>query len=320
MIPIRNSPRIKEIEQKYGQNLKTLFYKWHWDENLKHSEIAERIFVPRPTVTRWFHKFKIPTQSCTRFTNKNLWSYRLDERPKAKPKIKKEFPWKFNKEFFNEWSPEMAYVLGFLFADGYVFKNPRGSCFFCFCSTDREIIRKIRGVLQSNHKIGLKSRNNHNSKWKNSYVLQIGSKEIFKKLKVFGVIPNKSLVIRFPKVPQEFFGDFVRGYFDGDGCVHLGRYWRKDRQKWYWVFSTRFTSGSKRFIDDLSGSLKKYIKGGHIQKKKNNSGYDLQFSIRDSIDLYKLMYNNMSSDLYLSRKYSTFKKAFTTLKINAAVV
>ena len=269
MIPIKNSSRIKKIEHKYSQNLKTLFYKWHWDENLKHSEIAEIIFIPRPTVTRWFHQFKVPTQSCTRFTNKNLWSYRLDERPKAKTKIKKEFPWKFNKDFFKKWTPEMAYVLGFLFADGYVFKNPRGSCFFCFCSTDREIIERIKKVIGSNHTVGIKNRNLQNKHWKTCYTLQIGSKDIFNDLKNrFGIIQNKSLVIKFPKVPKDFFGDFIRGYFDGDGGVSFGRYWRINRQKWYWVLSTRFTSGSKRFINDLNESLKNYIKGGHIHKKK----------------------------------------------------
>ena len=318
MIPIKDSSRIEEIERKYGQNLKTLFCKWHWDENLKHSEISERISIPRPTVTRWFHQFKVPTQSCTRFTNLNLLNTGPRKGPRAKPKIKKEFPWKFNKEFFNEWSPEMAYVLGFLFADGYVFKNPRGSCFFCFCSTDMKIIKKIRDVLQSNHRIGLKLRNKHNPRWKDSYVLQIGSKEVFKKLGVFGVIPNKSLVIRFPKVPQEFLGDFVRGYFDGDGCVHFAKYWRKDRNKWKWQFTTSFISGSKKFLVDLHSLLKDINFKGHLGNKVR--GYELVFSQNDSIALFKLMYNNVSSNLFLERKYNIFKKAFATLKINADVV
>lgn len=319
MIPINNSPRIKEIEQKFSQDLKTLFYKWHWKENLKHKEIAEIIKVPRPTITRWFKQFRIPTQSCTRFTNKNLWSYRLDERPKAKPKIKREFPWKFNKEFFNQWSLEMAYILGFLFADGYVFKNPRGSYFFCFCSTDREIIRKIRNVLQSNHKIGLRLRNKDNPKWKDLYVLQIGSKEIFKKLKTFGIVPNKSLVTRFPNIPEKYTGHFLRGYFDGDGCVHFAKYWRKDRSQWKWHFTTSFISGSKKFLIDLFSALKNLNFSGRLGKKKR--GYELVFFRNDSIALFKLMYNNsLSNRLFLERKYNTFRKALAVLKINADVV
>lgn len=294
-----------------------LFRKWHWDENLKHSEITAKIGVPRPTVTRWFQQFQVPTQLCTRFTNMNLLNVGPRKGPRAKPKVKKEFPWKFNKEFFNKWTPEMAYVLGFLFADGYVFKNPRGSCFICFSSTDREIILKIRKVLKSNHKLGIRKRKNG---WKTGYVLQIGSKDIFKILKIkFGIFQNKSLVIKFPKVPEAFLGGFIRGYFDGDGGVSFKRYWRKNREKWGWVFSTRFTSGSEEFITGLKESLRRYIKGGSICEKKNESGYDLQFSTHDSVDLYKLMYNNVSSDLYLKRKYNIFKKAFKTLKINAGV-
>ena len=319
MIPINNSPRIKKIEQKYSQNLKVLFYKWHWKKNLKHREISEIIKIPRPTITRWFRQFKIPTQSCTRFTNLNLLNTGPRKGPRAKPKIKKEFPWKFNKEFFNQWSPDMAYVLGFLFADGYVFKNPRGSCFFCFCSTDKEIIIKIRNVLQSNHKIGVKNKKRKNG-WKTCYVLQIGSKDIFSNLKrKFGIIPNKSLVIKFPKVPKEFFGDFLRGYFDGDGCVSFGKYWRKDRNKWKWQLTTNFTSGSKNFLIDLHSVLKNLDFSGRLGNKIR--GYDLVFSQNDSIALYNLMYNNsLLNRLFLERKYSIFRKAFAALKINADVV
>ena len=284
MVSINNSPRIKEVEEKYGQNLKTLFYNWHWEKNLRHREIGKIIRVPRPTITRWFKQFKIPTQSCTRFTNLNLWSFRPHERPKAEPKIKREFPWTFNKEFFNKWTPEMAYVLGFLFADGYVFKNPRGSCFFCFCSTDREIIEKIKKVIGSNHTIGIKKKDLQNKHWKRLNTLQIGSKNVVKYLKKFGIVQNKSLIIKFPKVPKEFLGDFIRGYFDGDGSVNLGKYWPKDRRKFKWEFSARFTSGSKAFLLGLLSSLKNFVSGGYLNRK--NGGYDLVFSRHDSVALF----------------------------------
>lgn len=310
--PIIESQRIGGIEKKWCKPLNVLFYDWHWKDNLRHREIAEKINIPRPTVTRWFKQFKIPTQSCTRFTNLNLLNTGLVRGPVAKPKIKKEFPWRFNKEFFKTWSFEMSYILGFLFADGYVFKNPRGSCYFCFISTDKEIIVKIRNILQSNHKIGIRKKG---SNWKDAYVLQIGSKKLFRDLNKFGIIQNKSLVINFPDVPKKYLGHFVRGYFDGDGSVNLGKYWRKDRNKWKWEFTTRFTSGSKRFIESLQNRLKKYMLGGYMYKKRG--GYELVFARHDSVALYNLMYDNVESNVFLERKYNKFIKAFKVLKLGA---
>src|SRR3989338_6312288 len=118
MVSIKNSTRIKEIEIKWKKPIFDLLYKLHWQDDLKHKEIAEKINIPRPTVTRWFHQFGIPTQPCARFTNFNLLNVGLRKTPPAKLKVKKEFPWKYNKEFFKKWSKEMAYVLGYAFADG----------------------------------------------------------------------------------------------------------------------------------------------------------------------------------------------------------
>ena len=205
----------------------------------------------------------------------------------------------------------MAYVLGYLFADGYVFKNPRGSCFICFCSTDKELIEKVRGVLKSNHHIGIRKRNT-NPRARPLYVLQIGSKEVFQYLKKFGIVQNKSLIIKFPKnIPGVFLGDFVRGYFDGDGTIYFKKHFAKDRQKLRWVFSSRFTSGSEIFLHGLHQALKGHVRGGFIQRK--TGGYELVFSHHDSVALYRIMYEKASIDLLLQRKYAIFQKAVNTL-------
>lgn len=205
----------------------------------------------------------------------------------------------------------MAYALGFIFADGSVFINRRGGCFLELTSTDLELIIKLKKIFSSNHTIGVRPKNN--SRKKVGYRLQIGSKELLKDLKKFGVIQNKSLVIEFPKVPNKYLGDFVRGYFDGDGGVSFGKYWRENRSKWQWVLSTRFTSGSKGFLIGLANSLSKYLEGGFIRQKSDKSGFDLILSYRDAAALFKLMYNNTRSSVFLKRKYLTLKKAFRVL-------
>ncbi len=212
-----------------------------------------------------------------------------------------------NEKFFDEWSSEMAYVLGFIFAAGSIFKNKRGGEYLDLTSTDKEIITKIRKVLNSRHKIGIYRPKN--SKHKPRYRLQIGSKYLLRKLKELGVTPRKSLTMQFPSVPKTFLGDFVRGYFDGDGGVNLGVYWRKDRSKWKTQFDSRFTSGSRRFLSILHRTLNPHIKGGFIYKKSKNSGFELVFAGHDSMNLFKLMYGGVSKDLFLERKYRTFKKA-----------
>lgn len=216
----------------------------------------------------------------------------------------------FNKDFFNTWSHEMAYVLGFLFADGYVMTNTRGSAYFCFCSTDREIILKIRNALESNHKIGKRTSKVKN--WKPLYVLQIGSKEVCLRLETYGIFQNKSLNLQFPEqIPKKFLGDLVRGYFDGDGNVYFRKHFRKDRGYMYWVFASRFTSRSLNFLFGLQKALSVYTVGGSIIEKKG--GHDLVFSRRDSVALFHFMYDNVSGDLFLERKFELFSKAVNIL-------
>lgn len=314
MEKIAVSPRTRTIEAKWNQALTDLLYSWHWKENLKHAEIATRVGVPRPTVTRWFKQLHVPTQSCTRFTNANLLNVGPRKTPPAKPSVERESPWKFNRTFFQKWSPEMAYVLGFLFADGYVFTNPRGSSYLCFASTDREIIQAIKVALRSNHTIGSRIRSvpSGNRKRKKLYVLQIGSKEVVKSLERFGIVQNKSLVIRFPKnIPRLYFGNFVRGYFDGDGCVYFKQHMVAKRKKMRWVFQVHFTSGSLAFLIGLKKALMPYTKGGFIQHKQR--GYELIFSHHDGFALYKLMYHTVPNGLLLTRKYKIFQKAAATL-------
>jgi len=215
-----------------------------------------------------------------------------------------------NENFFKRWTPEMVYVLGFFTADGNMIKNRRGAHFIEFQITDKDLLEKIRGLLSSNHKIAVHKRN---SRWKMLYRLQIGSKTIFNDLLKLGLTPNKSKTIRLPNVPNEYFHHFLRGYFDGDGRVSFGIYPRKTRKSKIRLLNTRFISGNKKFLENLLITLKKYsdLKGGFIVKK--NRGFELSFSINDSKKLYKFMYEGVTNNIFLERKYNKFQDALKYL-------
>src|SRR5690242_19170350 len=118
-----------------------------------------------------------------------------------------------NQRFFQTWSPEMAYVLGFFAADGNMIKNKRGGHFIGFYSNDEELLVSIRSALGSNHKIGVLNRLPPEHV---AYQLQIGSKQFFSDLIGLGMTERKSLTLMLPQVPHNLFPHFVRGYFDGD--------------------------------------------------------------------------------------------------------
>jgi len=217
-----------------------------------------------------------------------------------------------NENFFKKWSPEMAYVLGFFAADGNMSPHSNGGRYIEFTSCDRELIYKTRNLLNSNHKISSRVRSiNH----KNAYRIQIGSVALYRDLVSLGLTPNKSLTIKFPKIPANYLSDFVRGYFDGDGCVYLRKNWAKDRGKLRWVFQTRFTSGSGDFLESLHEALQKnkICKGGYLYNKKGSC--ELVFSHNDGLALSRFMYDNVSAEMYLERKYNTFQKAFKILNL-----
>ena len=218
-----------------------------------------------------------------------------------------------NHDFFKKWSPEMAYILGFFAADGSMVRNNRGAHFIEFTITDRIVLELIQRVTGSTHKI--QKRDRGNKEWKYQYRLQIGSKEWFADLSQLGFTQHKSNTLSFPKIPKRYFGDFVRGYFDGDGCVYSNRLKYAGRKNARLILLTLFTSGSHQFLESLWDELRIHtVHGGSLKKKKR--GFELVFSHNDSIALHRLMYHTGTSPtLYLPRKRNKLESAIRELQM-----
>jgi intein-encoded DNA endonuclease-like protein len=211
-----------------------------------------------------------------------------------------------NENFFKKWSPEMAYILGFFCADGSMFVNPRGSHYIAFYSNDRLILQKIKIAMGMAHKIGVR---NLRGGWQNkSYVLQIGSREMFYDLKRLGLTENKSKNIRMPSVSARYIPHFIRGYFDGDGNVAVSLYRRKDRgNRIMRTMFAGFTSGSRDFLEDVKIHLQHhaFLNGGTLYF--SNRGHRLYYSVNDSKKLYHFMYTGLRTPLFLERKKKVFE-------------
>jgi intein-encoded DNA endonuclease-like protein len=215
---------------------------------------------------------------------------------------------KINKDFFKKWSRETAYVLGFFAADGNMIKTRRKTHFISFDSSDENILNIIRAVMKSEHVIS--KRTSETGTW---YRLQIGSKEMFEDIERLGLRPNKSRRMELPNIPYHFFGDFVRGYFDGDGNVWVGLT-HKNTSHPLQVIRTAFTSASQNFLKSLHAKLKtQKIIGGSIGVVKDKQCYRLKLATSDTLKLYTIMYNDPHK-LYLKRKRLVFEK-FSNMRL-----
>ena len=194
---------------------------------------------------------------------------------------------KVNKDFFKKWSNDMAYILGFFAADGYITINKRGGQFWCLDITDRKLIEQIKVNIDSDHKISIRER--HDGKY-TSYRLQIGSIEMCNDLRDLGYSERKTKSLSVSDVSDRYFSDFVRGYFDGDGHVWSGLI-HKERKTQTLVISTGFTSCSEKFLRRIKKRLEIFgIKRGVLRQGKGNY-YRLIYSVVGSLKLYDFMYN-----------------------------
>ena len=206
----------------------------------------------------------------------------------------------------------MAYVLGFFAADGSMLRNGRGAHFIEFTITDRVVLEQIQRVTNSTHHIAERKKGVTH---KTAYRLQIGSWKWFKDLSCLGFMQNKSKRLPLPNIPKKYFGDFVRGYFDGDGCVYFNHLKFGDRKKHRLILLTLFTSGSRQFLDSLWEKLKTHgVHGGSLKNKTR--GFELVFSHSDSIALHHIMYHTGGTpELYLPRKREKLEKAIRELRM-----
>lgn len=194
-----------------------------------------------------------------------------------------------NEDFFKVWSHDMAYILGFWWADGNM-SSERGRYNFSICQhvKDKYILLQILKVIGSNHLL-------HRSGKRNYCHFSISSKSIYNDILSLGGLPKKSLVIGFPNIPEKYLPDFIRGYFDGDGSISI-------YDKKYYSANCSFSSGSKIMLEGLKKSLKDNYKIiGEIVW--SGGCFKLIFKMEDTIRLYQIMYNRY---LKLERKYKKF--------------
>lgn len=198
---------------------------------------------------------------------------------------------------------EDAYWLGFIFADGYI--SDKGFLEISLKSTDYEHLIKFADYCNFDRDKVIKKQ-----AVGEYYRCRIGfkvKKEIKERLNSLGVVPRKSLILRYPEIPEHLSKHFIRGYFDGDGCINV----RKPRTLNNTLREVAVSIlGTKEFLDEVNKRTNSPLK--KITRRDNI--HTLRLSCREARKFLKLIYED--SKIHLNRKYEKYQTDIAPLHSN----
>lgn len=204
-------------------------------------------------------------------------------------------------QFLNITTPEVAYFLGFLWADGCIYTKKKYTYLvqISIVSSDFKYLKKMF------KRIGHTNFNKYKplpKKWQEKTIASIYSKPLTEFLLKNGYDNKENPHIILDIIPENLRSYFYRGLFDGDGHIHVGR--------------KGFSCGLTSSINQDWGAIEKLFKNLNIkyfiQRREKKDGHSSELRIsnaRDTLLFLDLIYGNFSKDkIGFSRKYSNYKK------------
>lgn len=202
-----------------------------------------------------------------------------------------------NEDYFADINTEhKAYWLGFIMADGCIYAGSNGKSLrlqINLSQKDKSMLEKFLTAIESDYKIQDKLIAN---KYPSS-LLKVNSTKMCNDLINQGVTRRKSLKSVFPVLPQDLEHHFIRGYFDGDGCISCTA--RKDRDRKTYTFS--ICCGI-----DMANALQTRLYGTSIYKLKRNADicYVETGSVPNIYTIRQYLYSDAT--VYMERKKKIF--------------
>lgn len=214
-------------------------------------------------------------------------------------------------------SKEKAYWLGFLYADGFTIFDDKRYLYklgIKLSSKDYTHVEKFKSFLNTNQPIRtiyvkkdvyIGDRKINTSQGFSEFVLS--NKKIVHDIIKLGCFPKKSLILEFPEssiVPDNFINHFIRGYFDGDGCLSL-----KKNNKNISIRGDLVIVSTYNFLYHLKNLITEKFNfyTSDIKTLKTDKIHRISLSGNVKLEIFlDWLYTDSNSDIILDRKYQKY--------------
>lgn len=195
-------------------------------------------------------------------------------------------------------TPEKAYWLGFIAADGCLYRREHNaSLIISLARKDKNHLEKFKEFMKSDvNIIDYINTTGYNTDHPNEMSrIVFNSKDLFEDCSKLNITSKKSLTMGIPNIPENYFLPFLLGYFDGDGSI--------------FKFNTNEFGisiiGSYAFINWANKILN--INAKIEQRKKETPIYHIRCGgTKKPYEIMKKLYD--SCDIHLDRKYNIYKE------------
>lgn len=171
-------------------------------------------------------------------------------------------------------------------------------------SMDIDQLETFKRIMNLKVKIGWKS---HGVDSELCSQIQFGGVCLYQWFISIGITPRKSKTISKVLVPEEFFFDFLRGEFDGDGTSHA--YWDTRWRSSVCIYIS-FASASTEYLVWLQ-TLTKKLAGISGVISPAGTIFSLKFAKTESKILFSKMYHSENIP-FLKRKKDKLMRQFYT--------
>lgn len=246
-------------------------------DRLTDAEIGAIAGRCRTAVTRYRNQFGVLSWAQKNGTRRYQSSY------ESKPGAKRAFNHRLNcnENCFAEIdTPEKAYWLGLLAADGWIV-TCRGEVTGVALALHSRDMELLNGYARF---IGFKHEPKRTRPGVDLHQIKVASKTMALDLVKHGIVPRKSKVLELPELPEQLQGHFLRGLFDGDGSVTV----RND------TIAAQLTTASERLADQVKHLLDELLPRP-CSLGRDRSAFVLRWYADNAIELARYMYQGDTS-------------------------